>query len=128
MFARRIVAELRCTRDHEGPTPTDDLLDLWSETIEQWSARARECRDRGQAFRWVAEVEPEMAEFLLAGLDRSLHSDRVRELCTDEEVERQRPFTVLVVRSFVDGLTSESEGCRQYADQVSTSLRGLLPD
>lgn len=128
MFARRIVAELRSAPGPDQPAASDDLLELWTRTIEQWNEQARWCRRQDRPFRWVSELDPEMAEFLLAGLDRSLHSERVRDLCTDEEIARQRPFTVLVIRSFVDGLTSESEGCRQYADQVSTSLRRLLPD
>jgi hypothetical protein len=126
-FARRIVVELRSSPDVEGTVPTG-LLDSWATTIDRWSVVAARCVEAGQPFRWVSDVEPEMAEFLLAGLDRSLHSDTVRELCTEDEIARQRPFTVLVVRSFVDGLLSEGEGCQQYADQVMTSLQGLLPD
>lgn len=126
-FARRIVVELRSAPGFDRAA-SGDLLDLWSRTIDQWSNHANGCAKADRPFRWAAEVEPEMAEFLLDGLDRSLHSTAVRELCTDAEVERQRPFTVLVVRSFIDGLATEGDGCRQYADQVTTSLRGLLPD
>ncbi len=126
-FARRIVAELRSSPDVDR-AQNADLLDHWSATIDQWSDQASRCMAADLPFRWAAEVEPELAEFLLDGLDRSLHSPAVRELCTDSEVERQRPFTVLVVRSFIDGLASEGAGCRQYADQVTTSLRRLLPD
>lgn len=127
MFARRIVVELRSSPDL-APTVSDDLLDLWSGTIDEWSAAADHCRRTGRPFRWMSEVDPEQAEFLLAGLDRSLHSPELRRLCTDEEVAQQLPFTVLVLRSFIDGLASESDCCRQYADHVSVSLQGLLPD
>lgn len=126
-FARRIVIELRSSPDVDRAT-TMDLLDQWSDTIDQWSDQANRCVAADLPFRWASDVEPEMAEFLLAGLDRSLHSQAVRQLCTEAEIERQRPFTVLVLRSFIDGLASEGEGCRQYADQVTTSLRGMLPD
>ncbi len=126
-FARRIVVELRSSPEVDR-VQTADLLDQWSATIDQWSDQASRCVAAELPFRWAADVEPELAEFLLDGLDRSLHSPAVRQLCTDSEIERQRPFTVLVVRSFIDGLASEGAGCRQYADQVTTSLRGLLPD
>lgn len=126
-FARRIVVELRTSPDVDRAA-SGDLLEQWSLTIDQWSEQAIHCQEAGLPFRWVSEVEPEVAEFLLDGLNRSLHSAAVRELCTDAEVERQRPFTVLVVRSFIDGLAAEGAGCRQYADQVSASLQGLLPD
>lgn len=126
-FARRIVVELRTSPDFDRAA-SGDLLEQWSLTIDQWSDQATRCHQAGLPFRWVSEVEPEMAEFLLDGLDRSLHSAAVRELCTDAEVEGQRPFTVLVARSFIDGLAAEGAGCRQYADQVTASLRGLLPD
>ncbi len=127
MFARRIVVELRSSPDL-APAVSPDLLDLWSTTIDQWSAAAADCRRGGRPFRWASEVDPELAEFLLAGLDRGLHSPELRLLCTDDEIERQLPFTVLVLRSFIDGLASESDGCRQYADHVAVSLQGLLPD
>lgn len=126
-FARRIVVEVRSSPD-VGETVPSGLLESWSTTIEQWSDAAARCHEANRPFRWVSEVEPEMAEFLLDGLDRCLHSPSVRDLCTEEEVARQRPFTVMVIRSFVDGLASEGEGCQQYADQITTSLRGLLPD
>ena len=126
-FARRIVGELRASPDFDR-SATGDLLEQWSQTIDEWSDLARRCVEADRPFRWASDVEPEMAEFLLDGLDRSLHSSTVRRLCTDAEVERQRPFTVLVVRSFLDGLATEGAGCRQYADQVTTSLQGLLPD
>ena len=126
-FARRIVVELRSSPDFDRAT-SGVLLDLWSRTIDQWSDQARSCAEADRPFRWATDVEPEMAEFLLDGLDRSLHSSAVRQLCTDDEVERQRPFTVLVVRSFVDGLATEGAGCQQYADHVTASLQGLLPD
>lgn len=144
-FARRILGELRTGRgDGTGPgdtglgdtapaeptTPAEhaDLLDQWSALIDDWLERADVCERADQPFRWSTDIDPAQAEFLLAGLDRSLHSAAVRSLCTSEDVERQRPFTVVVVRGFIDGLASESECCRQYADQVSVSLQGLLPD
>ena len=126
-FARRLVAEIGTTADLDRAGATD-LLGAWSTLIDDWFDRATACEDADEPFRWASDVEPEMAEFLLDGLDRSLHSPVVRDLCTDDEIERQRPFTVLVVRSFIDGLAAESDGCRQYADQVSTSLHRLLPD
>ena len=126
-FARRIVVELR-SDPTVGETVPPGLLESWSDTIDQWCDHANRCREAGEPFRWASEVEPEMAEFLMAGLDRSLHSTTVRELCTEDEIDRQRPFTILVVRSFLDGLNAEGEGYRQYADQVTTSLRRMLPD
>lgn len=126
-FARRIVVELRSCPDVDRAT-SSDLLELWARTIDRWAAHADDCAAAERPFRWESEVEPEMAEFLLDGLDRSLHSPTVRQFCTDAEIAQQRPFTALVVRSFIDGLASEGAGCRQYADQVTSSLSGLLPD
>lgn len=142
-FARRVMGHLRNDNADNagsgwpdggaGAEGVDDdttraLFDGWTGLTGQWLDRADECERGDRPFRWSAEMEPERAEFLLDGLDRSLHSDRVRSFCSRDELDRQRPFTVLVVRSFLDGLMSESDCCRQYADQVSTSLRALLPD
>lgn len=124
-FARRIVVELR-TSPTGHPFVSAEVLELWSRTLEEWFAIAS--RSEGEPFRWVRDVEPEVAEFLLDGLDRCLHADMVRDLCTPEEIEQQRPFTALVVRTFVDGLAAEGDGCRHYADQVLTSLGSLLDD
>lgn len=124
-FARRIVVELR-TSSTGHPFVSAELLELWSHTLEEWFGIAR--NSNGEPFRWVHDVEPEVAEFLLDGLDRCLHAETVLDLCTPEEIERQRPFTALVVRTFVDGLAAEGDGCRHYADQISTSLGNLLDD
>lgn len=126
-FARRIVVEIRSSPD-VGDEVTPALLDSWSAMIERWCETATGCNEAGRPFRWVSEIEPEMAEFLMDGLDRCLHSPSIQQLCTEDEIVRQRPFTILVVRSFVNGLASEGEGCLQYADQIMTSLGGLLPD
>lgn len=124
-FARRIVVELRSSPTGH-PFVSAEALQLWSRTLEEWYGIAD--RTDGVPFRWVRDVEPEVAEFLLDGLDRCLHADMVLGLCTTEEMKAQRPFTALVIRTFVDGLAAEGDGCRHYAEQVLTSLGGLLDD
>jgi len=123
-FARRIVVELR-TSPTGHSFISNDVLELWATTLEEWFRTAGAC-DRDEPFRWSSEVEPAVAEFLLDGLDRCLHSDAVLDLCTEEELERQRPFTKLVVGAFVTGLVAEGDACQHYADQVLTSLGNLL--
>lgn len=127
-FARRILVELRTTEDEDQAVVSPDVLELWSRTLDEWSGRAVESANHDAPFRWSSEVEPEVAEFLLHGLDKCLHSPRVMGWVTPAEAEEQRAFTMLVVRSFVDGLAAEGEGCRHFADQILTSLQDLLQD
>lgn len=125
-FARRILIEIRTAQVRDGLST--DQLDIWSRTLDSWSDEAERCLERGAAFRWLGDFEPEVAEYLLDGLHRCLQSSAVREMCTESEIERHRCFTLMVIRGFVDGLSTEGEGCRQYVDQVLSSLGPLRPD
>jgi hypothetical protein len=120
-FARRILVELR-TEAGVG----DELLDLWSQTIEEWSSHARHSLDQGEPFRLAVETEPEVAEFLLNGLDRYINSPELKRQCTPAELDQHRAFTTVVVQSFLDGLTAECGSCQQYADHITESLASVL--
>lgn len=127
-FARRILAELRTTSE-AGRLVSNDVVDLWSQTLDDWSATAQAASaEPDRPFRWTGELEPEVAEFLLDGLDRCLHSPTVMSWVTPAEAEEQRAFTTLVVRAFVDGLSAEGRSCRHFADQIHVSLGNLLDD
>ncbi|MEM7271888.1 MAG: hypothetical protein AAF547_02305 [Actinomycetota bacterium] len=126
-FARRIVCELRTSPTDDAVAPAD-VLDLWSRTIDRWSTEAHAALAENRPFRLTSELEPEVVEYLLHGLDRCLHSPTVMRLITPSEAIEQRAFTMLVVRAFVDGLLAECSSCQQYADQVMTSLGTLLTE
>ena len=128
---RRILVELRSTPDGEDLV-SPDVIELWSRTLDDWSRIADRLTEGGgddpAPFRWTGELEPEVVEFLLDGLERCLHSPTVMSWITPEEAEQQRTFTMQVVQAFVDGLTAEGHGCQHYADQILVSLGGLLED
>lgn len=127
-FVRRILVELRSTPGYEDLV-SPDVVTLWSRTIDDWAQRAESiAAEPGQPFRWSGQLEPEVVEFLLDGLDRCLHSPMVMGWVTAEDAEEQRAFTTIVVRAFVDSLNAECSSCRHYADQVLVSLGGLLDD
>lgn len=126
-FARRIIVELRACPD-QGLV-SSDLIALWATTLDRWSAEATKAAETpDRPFRWVEEMEPEVAEFLLDGLDRCLHSSKVMSWVTQEEAVRQRAFTGLVVRAFLGGLAAEGHGCLHFADHINQSLSPLLVD
>jgi hypothetical protein len=79
-----------------------------------------------ETFRWSRPLDIEVAEFLLHGLERSLTSRRLMARITPEESAAQRPFTLHVIRAFVDGLVGEGQTHEHYADQVRASFRNSL--
>ena len=125
-FARRIVVELRS--NDEAVEIATDVVELWARTLDEWSREATTQKVQGAPFRWTSELEPEVVEYMLHGLDRCLHSPVVMSWITPDEAEAQRPFTRQVVKAFLDSLTAEGHGCEEYADQVLSSLGELLND
>jgi hypothetical protein len=121
------VTQLRSTPECDDLVPPD-VVDLWARTLDDWTGQAESLDGQDAPFRWMSELEPEVVEFLLHGLDRCLHSPTVMSWVTPAEAEEQRMFTMRVVQAFVDGLSAEGHGCQQYADQILTSLSGLLQD
>ncbi len=126
-FARRLIIELRS--DPEAMSQVSpDMVDLWGTYIDRWSDRAAKAEAEGTPFRWSEQIDPEVGEFLLHGLDRCLHSPFIREAATPDEAATHKPFTMTVVRAFVDGLATEGESCCHYVDQVLTSFSDVLDD
>lgn len=123
-FARRVIVELRVApADLEG-VANEDLLVRWSDLIDQWAAVASSDQSPDGTFRWSVEVEVEVGEYLLHGLDRCFHSPAVQARITEAEAETQRPFTTHVIEAFVDALDGEGVGHEQYAEVVRASLGG----
>ncbi len=121
-FARRLIVELRTNPADLQGVVTEDLLRQWSNLIEQWVAVAS---NPGQgngmseaSFRWSETIDCELAEFLLHGLERILHSPSVRARITDDEWNTYQPFSMHVARAFMDGLSTEGETHLHYVDQV----------
>ena len=121
-FARRVITELRVDPGDLEGVATEDLLRQWARLIDQW---ALECSGP-EVFRWSENIDCEMAEFLLHGLERCFHSAVVQNRITGDEVESHKPFTVHVIHAFVDALVAEGVGHEQYADQVRASLGASL--
>lgn len=107
-----------------------DVVDLWANTLDEWTsaAGAASSTEPHSPFRWTGDMEPEVAEFLLDGLDKCLHSQTVMDWITPLEAEEQRAFTMLIVRAFIDGFHVEGPSCQHYADQILVSLSDLLTE
>ena len=103
-----------------------DLVDLWSHYVEVWSSTAAEADADGEPFRWSEQMEPEVGEFLLHGLDRWLHSRYRQQTATPAESEAHKDFTMTVVRAFLDGLSTEGKASSHYIDQVLVSFNNEL--
>jgi hypothetical protein len=126
-FARRIIVELRSSPDVADLVSTD-VIELWSRTLTEWTGTAQQAEGSELPFRWTSDLEPEVVEFLLDGLDKCLHSPVVMSWVTAAEASDQRPVTMAIVRAFVDGLIAESNSCQHYADQILSSLGPLLSE
>lgn len=124
-FARRVILELRSNEEIRD-TISPDLIRLWCHYIDEWAAEASEAATGSKPFRWSEELDPEVGEFLLHGLDRWLHSEALSAAVTPAESETHRAFTMAVVRAFVDGLATEGASCEHYIDQVLTSFGGHI--
>lgn len=103
-----------------------DLVRLWCHYIDEWAAEASVASADSRTFRWSEELEPEVGEFLLHGLDQCLHSNALSSAVTPAESAAYRSFTMTVVRAFVDGLATEGKSCEHYVDQVLTSFGGYI--
>lgn len=121
-FVRRLVTELRTDpHDLEGVV-SDDFLDYWSRLIDEWADIAAS----GETFRHTQSLDCELAEFLLHGFERCYHSPGLATRITADEAERHRPFTMHVVRCFIDGLAVEGRPHEQYAERIRASLGNSL--
>jgi len=120
-FARRMITELRTDPDDLAGIATDDLLSQWATLIDEWAlVGAKQLQ-----FRWSQRIEPERAEFLIHGLDRCLHSTGLQTRVTSAEAATHLPFTMHIVRAFVDGLSADGEAHEQYGDQLLASVGDL---
>lgn len=124
-FARRVLLEIQSDASLVEPMSID-VLHLWRSYINDWATSAEQHLSRDQSFRWQAELESEVAEFLLHGLDQCCHSTALAERLSDDDVDANHGFTMHVVRAFVDGLAEQGHGCEHYADQVMASFGGSL--
>jgi len=125
-FARRVIVELRVAPGDLEGLANEDLLVRWSDLVDQWAAVASADRSPNETFRWSVELEVEMGEYLLHGLERCFHSSAVQARITRAEAETQRPFTMHVIEAFVDALAGEGVGHEQYAEVIRASLGGSL--
>lgn len=119
--ARRIVCELRVDPGELSGIATTDLLDAWSMLIDTWSDAAQRM-EVGSPFCWFNDVDTELAEYLLHGLDTCIHSSVVLDRLTEAEIDRQRATTMVIVQAFLDGLQSEGKCHEEYVEQVKASF------
>jgi hypothetical protein len=117
---RRLVIELRLCPEGTGPVIDSDVLNGWTELSEEWAAL--EAGPEG-CLRWSADIEPEKAEFLLSGLVSCANTDFLAHALTDEEKATHKPFTIHVVKTFIDALTKDGNCDHNYLEQVRSSLR-----
>lgn len=124
-FARRVLLEIECDPLLDGEL-SPDAVSLWRTYINDWSASAERHLTNREPFRWQTNLDAEVAEFLLHGLDQCWHSSRLANRLTPEDVSANHDFTMHVIRAFIDGLADEGRGCEHYANQITASFAGLL--
>ena len=116
--ARRLVLELRTDPAELAEVATPDLLDGWSILIDRWSREASADR----TFRWSAAIDDDQAEYLLHGLEQCLRFGDLGHLLTEDDVRRNREFTVHMVDSMIDGLEIEGRHCEHFFDEMRELL------
>jgi hypothetical protein len=122
-FARRMVCELRVDPADLAGVATPDFLDRWDVLIDRWESDAAVSNHE---FRWSESFDPELAEYLLHGIERCLRSPILTERATAIERVANGPFMMHVVQSFVDGLSAEGCCSEQLCDHVRASLGAAL--
>ena len=122
-FVRRKVSELRVDPADVAGVATPEFLEAASREIDRWDHAAAL---GGPEFRWSADIEPEVAEYFLHGLDRLLQSPSLQGSSTEAERAAHRPFTLHVVQALVDGLSAEGRCSEHLCDQVRASLGEAL--
>lgn len=122
-FARRLLCELRVDPADLSGVATTDFLDQCSRCVDRWE---HEAALGDTDFRWSETIEPELAEYLLHGIDRCLHSPQLVERVTSAERRTHVPFTMHVVQALVDGLSAEGRCSEHLCDQVRASLGSAL--
>ncbi len=121
-FARRVVSELRVAPADLAGVATDDLLRSWSDMIDRWE---HDAAIGDEVFRWSADVDVELAEYLLHGLDRTINSDGLRARL-DRGDHQHWPFTLHVAQALIDGLGAEGRCQEHLCDQVRVTLGSRL--
>lgn len=91
--------------------------------IDQWE---HDASIGDSDFRWSGDIEVEMAEYLLHGLDRCICSEKIHARLTLAELATHAPFTLHVVQALVDGLSAEGRCQEHLCDQVRISLGAAL--
>ncbi len=131
-FARRLICEMKVDPADLTGVASPDLLSAWSEMIDRLEEHASQPVSKTMAlrtadmFRWTGFIDVELAEYLLHGLHRCVHSESLRARITPDERTKYAPFTLHLVQSFIDGLTAEGLCHLQLVDQVRTTLGQLL--
>lgn len=119
-FARRVVCELRLDPGDLAGVVDADSLDGWSDLLDSWDAAAVASED---TFRWTDDsIDAEVCAYLLYAMDRVVSSNDVQSRLTPGEAREHAPFTMLVVKSFADGLCSVGTCQSHLVAQVMASL------
>lgn len=122
-FARRLICEMRVgSPDLEG-LASADFLSSWSQLIDDFDQHASVSE---RSFRWSGSVDVELAGYLLHGLNRCIQSPELQTRCTAAERQQHSPFTLHLIQSFIDGLSTEGQCHVHLVDQVRATLGELL--
>ncbi len=122
-FARRLICQMRVDPADLAGIASPDLLSAWSVMVDRLDEHADLSQD---VFRWSEPIDVELAEYLLHGLHRCVHSKSLRSHITVAEQTKHAAFTLHLIQSFIDGLTAEGLCHLQLVDQVRTTLGQLL--
>ncbi len=137
-FARRLICEMKVDPADLAGVASPDLLSAWADMIDNLehhaasqaapptTATTPDTASSPEMFRWTGFIDVELAEYLLHGLHRCVHSESLLSRITPQERTKQAPFTLHLVQSFIDGLTAEGLCHLQLVDQVRTTLGQLL--
>lgn len=118
-LARRLLLELRVDPGDLDGVIDLDFIDTWARLIDQWESAAR---GTAAPFHWSGQLECEMAEYLIHGLERILTSDRLRELTTVDDLTSTRPITLHLIDRFCACLCEENAGAAEFTATVRERL------
>jgi len=117
--ARRVSLELTSGGDLVlSGADTGDWFKYWSGLLDSWSDAAVET----QVFVWAEDIDAEVAGFVVHGMERLLRCPLLPSCVTRQEIDTQAPFTIHVLRSFLNALSAEGPAFKHHAEEV----RGLL--
>ncbi len=119
-FARRVLCELRMTPERFGGVASDAFLSSWADLIDQWSTRSS-----GEIFRWTAEIDDDLAAYLIAGWLRLAEQPIYRAEFALPPSDPRHRFGNHVIRSMLAGLEACDAAHAHCAQELTATMADL---